>query len=207
MSRKLGIITVGVVVLIAAGVFVFWQKGTKREQVLLQEFKSEPEAQENPSIEGNNIPEEVLNIYISGAVGSPGVYELPAHSLLIDAVNAAGGFDQSADLGYIQRCINMAAQLIPNEMYYVPFLVDNLSCVEKSNISSAVSDANTNAGTSGKISINHATRDQLISLPGVGPATADKIIAGRPYAVVGDLLNVSGIGEKTLQAIIDLIEP
>ena len=50
-----------------------------------------------------------------------------------------------------------------------------------------------------RISLNSATAAELESLPGVGPATARRIIAGRPYGRVDDLIRVSGIGPKTLE--------
>jgi competence protein ComEA len=48
------------------------------------------------------------------------------------------------------------------------------------------------------VNINTATKEQLITLNGVGEATAKRIIDGRPYSQINDLLNVSGIGEATL---------
>jgi competence ComEA-like helix-hairpin-helix protein len=50
------------------------------------------------------------------------------------------------------------------------------------------------------VNINHATQERLESVPGIGPALANRIIAGRPYQSVDDLLRVSGIGERTLES-------
>jgi len=61
------------------------------------------------------------------------------------------------------------------------------------------------ATTGGKININTATREQLMTLDGIGPVLADRMIAGRPFASVEDLLKVKGIGEKTLRKIRDKV--
>jgi len=68
-------------------------------------------------------------------------------------------------------------------------------------------DSNTQEDTQegGCISINNATQAELETLNGVGPSTAQKIIAGRPYTKIEDLLNVSGIGQATLDKFKDNI--
>jgi len=57
----------------------------------------------------------------------------------------------------------------------------------------------------GKIDINHASQAQLETLPGIGPVLAQRIIEGRPYATIEDIMDVSGIGPVTFEAIKDLI--
>jgi len=57
----------------------------------------------------------------------------------------------------------------------------------------------------GQISINSASKSQLMTLPGIGPSYADKIIAGRPYSTIEQLTNVKGIGDKTMEKLRDLV--
>jgi competence ComEA-like helix-hairpin-helix protein len=56
------------------------------------------------------------------------------------------------------------------------------------------------AGEARSVNINRATQERLESVPGIGPALASRIIAGRPYQSVDDLVRVSGIGERTLES-------
>jgi DNA uptake protein ComE-like DNA-binding protein len=65
--------------------------------------------------------------------------------------------------------------------------------------------ADSKPSLAGKVDVNHASRDLLTHLPGVGPVMAERIIEGRPYREIGDLTRVSGIGEKTLAQLEDLL--
>lgn len=167
---------------------------------------------------------------VSGALVRPGVYCLDSNSLIIDAVNKAGGFSRDAGLKFIARKINLAQPLINNQKLYFPYekelicslqpLVDesvwieemmNTPVVELPTVepyedieqTSKTPPASTSSNTTNNdgnqcVNINTATKEQLITLNGVGEATAKRIIDGRPYSQINDLLNVSGIGEATL---------
>lgn len=116
-----------------------------------------------------------ITVAISGAVRVPGSYALPWGSRISDAVEAAGGFTLQAE----QSLVNLADPLDAGEAVFVP-------------------DVHTETGEV-RVSVNSASAVELDTLPGVGPATAALIIAGRPYNSFEDLLNVKGIGPKTLE--------
>ena len=116
-----------------------------------------------------------ITVAVAGAVTRPGSYTLPWGSRLQDAVQAAGGFALGAD----QNLVNLAAPLGAGEAVFVP-------------------ERQTAAGTE-RVSINSASLAELDTLPGVGPAIAGRIIEGRPYASIEDLLAVRGIGPATLE--------
>ncbi len=138
-----------------------------------------------------------LRVYVSGAVNKPGVYRLPPDSLVEDAITEAGGESIDADL----VAINLAHPLADGEQIYVPALGEAppppVISAEPSR-SESVLDAQT-IESGEPIDLNNATLDQLVTLSGIGPKTAESIIAGRPYGTVDDLLRIKGIGEKTLE--------
>lgn len=141
-------------------------------------------------------------VHVVGAVPAPGVQRLPAGSRVVDAVEAAGGATGDADLGRI----NLAAALVDGQQVYVlrigeaPPLPPVGAAAGADGAAAAAGDA---AGA--PIDINRASAAELEELPGVGPATAEAIIAHReqngPFASVDDLLDVRGIGEAKLEQI------
>jgi competence protein ComEA len=135
-----------------------------------------------------------IRVYVSGAVESPGVYRLPPDSMVVDAIEAAGGTTNDADL----IAVNLAHPLADGEQIYVPALDENLPPPEP--ISSSTSGGgDQNALPVTPVDLNTATQAQLESLPDIGPAMAKRIIEGRPYSSVEDLLRVKGIGEARLE--------
>jgi competence protein ComEA len=144
---------------------------------------------------------------VSGAVKSPGVYCFEEENSVIDAVKKAKGFTSDAGFKYISMRINLATKLLSNTKIYIPFETD-YDCkllnfnLPKEVIQIATPEIETPLENSAEqssecISINEGTAEQLQILEGVGPSIAQKIIDGRPYEVLEDLLNVSGIGEAT----------
>jgi competence protein ComEA len=138
-----------------------------------------------------------LHIDVAGAVAAPGVYTLPADSRVADAILAAGGALADADLDRL----NKAVALTDGSQVYVPRLAErgtpDMASAPTAG-AKALTPRTTPAGTPAVISsvnINTATLEALDGLPGVGPATAQAIIAGRPYARIEDVLRVEGIGE------------
>ena len=149
-----------------------------------------------------------LTVDVSGAVVNPGVYQLSQGSRVQDAIQAAGGFQPEADLG----AVNQAQELVDGTRLQIPFLptpVPTSQPGERSqafDIPTTVPEISTQPGL---ININTASQAQLESLPRIGPVTAQKIIAYReangPFKKIEDLMDVSGIGPATLEAIRELI--
>jgi competence protein ComEA len=117
-----------------------------------------------------------ITVSVAGEVERPGSYILPWGSKTEDAIKMAGGFLESAEVSLV----NLAEPLDTGEQIFVPAQVAPPTGEER-------------------ISVNSASAALLDTLPGVGPATAQRIIEGRPYSSLEDLLEVKGIGEKTLQ--------
>ncbi|MFH0936720.1 MAG: SLBB domain-containing protein [Candidatus Daviesbacteria bacterium] len=125
-----------------------------------------------------------VKVDVSGAVTSPGVYTLPTGSRIEDAIKAAGGVTEAADPAYLSKTINLAQKISDGMKIYVP------RGQEASNLGSQqAGQSGSVAGVSeGLININNATGAQLDQLPGVGTVTSSKIIDGRPYGSIEELL-------------------
>lgn len=143
---------------------------------------------------------------ISGAVSTPGVYCFEKGSAVMDAVKKAKGFTPDAGYKYISMKINLATAMLDNSKIYIPFEQDydcellNFSLpkeVVDITIPNTEPEEDDTQDTTECVSINSATQTQLETLVGVGPSTALKIIEGRPYTKLEDLLDVSGIGDAT----------
>jgi competence protein ComEA len=137
-----------------------------------------------------------LFVHVVGAVRKPGVYKLPEGSRVAAAVVAAGGFGPRAD----QQAINLARTISDGEQIVVP------RKGEPPPATAPAGSEGSGAGSGardGKININTADQAALESLPGIGPTLASRIIdhrtANGPFRSVEDLLEVSGIGKKTLE--------
>jgi competence protein ComEA len=138
-----------------------------------------------------------LFVDVVGAVRRPGLYNLRQGTRVADAVHAAGGVTRKADL----EAINLAAPLADGEQVLVP---------RRGAPSSAAAVAGGSASAA-PVQLSVATAEQLDALPGIGPATAARIVAYRqehgPFRSVDDLVGVPGIGPAKLAALKDLVVP
>ncbi|MFA5775303.1 MAG: helix-hairpin-helix domain-containing protein [Ilumatobacteraceae bacterium] len=158
----------------------------------------------------STIPLTIM-VHVAGEVVRPGIVVIDRNSRVIDALTAAGGPTSRADL----NPVNLAAPLVDAAQIYIPKLGE----VPKTKVNRPMPGVNLPPTSSGNsaigsavpqpIDINLATEQQLIDLPGVGPATARAIVAYRllhgPFASVDDLLNVRGIGPAKLEQLLDLV--
>ncbi|MDD6327527.1 MAG: helix-hairpin-helix domain-containing protein [Lachnospiraceae bacterium] len=146
--------------------------------------------------------QEYVPVYVCGAVRNPGVYYLSVGSIKQDALNMAGGFADGAAMSYI----NLAEQVTEGEQIYFPYESDFEHmdfCVAFEAESQEEQSANT------VVHLNTATKEQLMSLSGIGESKADAILAYRTehgrFSSIEELLQVSGIGEGIYDKIKDNI--
>ena len=139
-----------------------------------------------------------IGVYVVGAVLNPGVYFLPQGSRVEDALEAAGGPTDEADLVRV----NLAKRVYDEEQIYLPRLGE-----ENPPLPPPSAPSGGQAG--GKIDINAATAVELETLPGIGPVLAQRIVDCRetngPFAAIEDIKNVQGIGDVTFEEIKELI--
>jgi competence protein ComEA len=147
-------------------------------------------------------------VHAAGAVARPGVYRLAGGARVTDLLDAAGGAAPEADLDRL----NLAALLVDGDRVFVPVPDQEVPPVAGGGAPAAGSQAGTGgAGPSpaGPIDLNAATAADLDALPGVGPSTAEAILAERErrggFRAVEDLLEVRGIGDAKLAALRDLV--
>lgn len=161
--------------------------------------------------------EKTMRIYVSGAVLEPGLYDLPEGSRADAAINAAGGMTAAADA----TRVNLARKLKDGNQVNVPEIKGKSVRQSAMGESAAKNAAQAAAGRqktkadgkssslTGKVHINSASAGELQSLPGVGPALAQKIITERQQArftSVDDLRRVPGIGKAKLERLRALVE-
>lgn len=132
---------------------------------------------------------EELPIYVCGAVKNPGVYYLSESSLKSDALEMAGGLLDEAASDYV----NLAETVTSGEKIYFPYK-------EEVGIGyGLVVHQGLDGGNDTRININNATKEELMTLPGIGESKADAIIKYReeygPFQNIEDITNISGIKE------------
>lgn len=134
-------------------------------------------------------------VHVAGAVAQPGVIEMPPGSRVVDAIEAAGGATPEAALD----ALNLAAPVTDGQQVFVPI---------EGEAPPPGAQAVTGGPGGGPVNLNTADAATLDTLPGIGPALAERIIAWRnqhgPFSDVDSLTAVSGIGPATVAELRDL---
>ena len=137
--------------------------------------------------------ENLIYVYVCGAVKESGVFALPKGSRAIDALNASGGFTEDAQTTYV----NLASYVSDGEKLYFP-TVDE------------VENADTSLKDDGMVNINTADKTMLMTLPGIGESKAADIISYREsngdFQTIEDIMNVPGIKESSFVRLKSLIK-
>ena len=180
---------------------------SKQELYILTEEKNISEEvieEKNVKNEENNITNKVITVYISGEVNKPGIVTLSDGDRLATAVEKVGGTTKKADL----NGVNMAVKL-QDEMHYI---IPKIGDIAREDNSKLETNDNTNQNEALKtlqININTATIEEPDKLPGVGEATANKIVSHRndngEFKNIEEIKNVNGIGDKKFEAMKELI--
>lgn len=144
-------------------------------------------------------------VYVCGAVAEPGVYMLPENSRIYEAVAMAGGLADGADWGYV----NQAAILTDGQMIKIPTKEETASGSFAGN-EGQTAGMREQDSDDGRIDLNHASVETLMTLPGIGQAKAESIAAYREksggFSSVEELMSVDGIKEGVFNRIKDCIK-
>ncbi len=140
--------------------------------------------------------EEYIDVFISGCVNKPDVYTLKKGSIIKDAVEMAGGFSENACRDYV----NLAKKIESGEHIIIPSQ-DEAKSLKPIEVEDALN-------SSSLVNINKASKEELMSLPGIGERKAEAIIKYRnskSFSNIEDIMNISGIKESAFNKIKDKI--
>ena len=151
------------------------------------------------SVSESTAVEEYIDVFVSGYVNNPDVYTLKKGSIINEAVKMAGGFSEGACKDYI----NLAKKLEGGEHIVIPGVDE----VESAKFQLSTEEVSDSQGIV-LVNINTATKEELMSLPGIGERKADSIIEYRKsktFSSPEDIMNISGIKEAAFNKIKDKI--
>ncbi len=160
------------------------------------EFESTTSLESETDTSGEIESETVIYVHVCGSVKKPGVYSFSKESRVYEAIEAAGGATKNAKL----ELLNLALILKDGDKIYIPDIDDT---------DEPYSDVTGSNGIDVLVNINTASKDELMTLPGIGEAKALAIIGYREdngsFSDVEDIMKVSGIKESAFSKIKDLI--
>lgn len=164
----------------------------KNEDDLLLEDETDDDAKQN----------EAMKVHITGQINREGVYEIKDGDRLEDLINKAGGLSPDAD----SKSLNLAMKLEDQMKIYIPSK-DEILDQEDASTDQIISNADLSS-QEGKININEASKEELMTLPNIGEKRAQAIIdyrESKKFETIEEIKNVTGIGDKFYQAMQDLI--
>lgn len=174
-----------------------------------QKISTNTPSSQASSISENDFSQKLVLVDISGAVERPGVIEIGNDSRIRDVLISAGGLSAKADRNYISKNINLTQRVFDGMKLYFPYEGEEIN--KSDDVGNAFAGNNVVVKTVGgvmlnvKTDLNSASKQELEDLPGIGVVTAEKIIAGRPYQKVSDLLTGKIVGKSTYEKIKDLV--
>lgn len=196
-------ITGGFIFIIVVGLLLYRNDRSTETDISSIELEEDPALktteEEEQTQEEQEVDETFVVVDVKGGVSKPGVYELSANSRVVDAIESASGFTDNA----LEAEMNLAQKVEDEMAIYVPVEGDEVTEHTPTTLNPSQQDGE------GQVKINEASEDELMTLSGIGPAKAEAIIAYReehgPFQQLDDLLEISGIGEKTLEQFEDTI--
>ena len=208
-DNKVIIVIISIIISIFLCVFFYTRSNLENEYTELDNYNM---LQNETNIEQEQEDISKIYIHVTGAVKNEGVVEIKEGSRIADAVEAANGFSENADISQI----NLAYQLEDGQKIYIPRINDEKvngeeKVLQKEYVTDEAGDdiiiedetSNIKSKENEKININTADQSDLEEIPGVGEATAQKIIEYRKlngkFKIIEDIKNVSGIGDSKFE--------
>lgn len=187
-----------IIIVIALNGYIYKVKSNSlydNQEIVSQENLEDKEFTEKDIKESSEIM-----LHITGAVKNPGVIEVDKDFRLKDVVDKCGGLKEDADINNI----NLAMKVEDEMKIHIPSIEEtNENIKDISNINQNIDNQNN------KVNLNKATKEELMTLPGIGESKSEKIIQYREdniFKKIDDIKNVNGIGDKTFESFKDLID-
>lgn len=212
---KIIIISVCAVILLGFGIFKISMQPKQTTQLDMQSTVGQSSISQINS-QASSTTTKWVYVDIKGQVNHPGVYKLASSARVNDVIKQAGGVTKQADC----QQVNLACKLFDQMLIYIPSIGEEPTIASPALISqeNQLQQATTQATTtneqataqeptadSDKINLNTATKEQLEQLTGIGDKKADLILQYRSehgsFKSIDEIKNVSGIGDKTFEAI------
>ena len=208
LTKKQKIIVIAIAGIVAIGIMYFiYNKNQVKEDINI-----ENEILVNSVITNeNNINDDIVVIHITGSVKNPGIVKLKEGSRIEDAIEAAGGLTENADI----TKVNLAYIVEDGTKIKIPSAseedIGDEDIIDSKSGDNIIIEENTVSSNNSTqtININKATEKEFETLPGIGPSLASKIIEYRnqngKFGSIEDIKNVNGIGDNKYEKINDLI--
>ena len=209
LNKKQKTIILIIAIIVAIGMIYFiYNKNQIRSDIDLESEILISNTSENKT--NVELQEDLVIIHITGSVKNPGIVKLKDGSRIEDAIEAAGGLTENADI----TNVNLAYVLDDGVKIRIPSITDEKNgdeqILEEGSGENIIEETNMTLGASTKeVNINKATETELQSLPGIGASLASRIIEYRnqngKFSTIEDIKNVNGIGDSKYDNIKDFI--
>ena len=206
-KQKTTILIIAIIVAIGVIYFIYNKNQIRSDIDLESEILISNTSENKTNVE---IQEDLVIIHITGSVKNPGIVKLKYGSRIEDAIEAAGGLTENADI----TNVNLAYVLDDGVKIRIPSITDEKNgdeqILEDGSGENIIEETNMTLGASTKeVNINKATETELQSLPGIGASLASRIIEYRnqngKFSKIEDIKNVNGIGDSKYDNIKDFI--
>lgn len=208
LTKKQKIIVIAIAGIVAIGIMYFiYNKNQVKEDINIENEI----LVNNVSTNENNTNDDIVIIHITGSVKNPGIVKLKEGSRIEDAIEAAGGLTENADI----TKVNLAYVVEDGTKIKIPSAseedIGDEDIIDSKSGDNIIIEENTVSSNNSTqtININKATEKEFETLPGIGPSLASKIIEYRnqngKFGSIEDIKNVNGIGDNKYEKIKDLI--
>lgn len=207
-KQKIIVTVIAIAVLIGIISFIYNKNQTKDDTILENDILITNTSTNNNLVE-NESAKDLVVVHITGSVKNPGIVKLSEGSRIEDAIQAAGGLTENADISKV----NLAYVLDDGIKIKIPSITDDdigdEDIINEESGENIIENDTTSSKNNKSININKATETELETLPGIGASLASRIVEYRKqngnFSSIEDIKNVSGIGDSKYLNIKDFI--
>lgn len=212
--KKIFLILLGISLLLSGAIFILYKNNQSKNEEVIDIFKDKEEIKEEEEGQKEDSEDKKIIVDIKGMVASPGVYEVNSTARVNDVITMAGGLIEGADT----TLINLA-KIVADEMTIIIYSKEEVTEKLKDEIcvcecplitnDACINNSSSSVNEGALININTATKEELMTISGIGEAKADDIIKYREsngnFKSIDEIKNVSGIGDSLFEKIKDYI--